>query len=499
MPTEHPRNLSSLRAAAFTTMLALALLLTNCTTTAAQGVCSWSDVGVSQAITPLRIDAMVAGDAGAGSALHAAGQFSVMGTSTAGVGRWDGTGWTMLGAPMVVEDLIIFDDGRGPALHALTPTPVPGSPPTQPPPSVQRWDGTAWSPISAPMTGFGSGGCLATYDDGTEPALYVYMRIFFGLPGAWVGGQVARWDGVNWTMLSGNPGRVLDMVAHDDGTGLTLYTVGMRLSRWNGASWDTLQTFHSASVTPDASGTSLAAYDFGLGPDLYVGTQAVTDIFTGLIPGGVSRWDGSVLTPLPPTPGPMDVRCMSVFDEGVGPQLHVNGTTAWDGFAWTTRSAGPGYEADTSVVMDDGAGPALFVGGAPMAGAQLAVSKWDCSSYISLGVAQLAAGGPVFLSNTNLTPGREYFNLFSTTPCPTGPGTGSGLYGICLTSASLQSLAVQLQTPLGAGPLHFVANQSHVLHAPLVGLPPLTVDAICLDVTGGVIGFNSPVVRVVIR
>jgi len=97
------------------------------------------------------------------------------------------------------------------------------------------------------------------------------------------------------------------------------------------------------------------------------------------------------------------------------------------------------------------------------------------------------------VTNENLLPGREYYNLLSFDLCPGGPGTGLGPFGLCIvTNANLTVLLDQLALPVGADPFHFVATSATQVFGPY-SLAPFVAEAICIDVTGGVLGPASPV------
>ena len=101
----------------------------------------------------------------------------------------------------------------------------------------------------------------------------------------------------------------------------------------------------------------------------------------------------------------------------------------------------------------------------------------------------------VYVNNANLTPGNEYYNIFSTTPCPGAVGSGPYL-GLC--AASLGDFLAQVSLPIGAAPFHIIAPSSHVNWGPYT-LPPVIVDAVCFDYTGGVLGPVSPVFRITVQ
>lgn len=123
---------------------------------------------------------------------------------------------------------------------------------------------------------------------------------------------------------------------------------------------------------------------------------------------------------------------------------------------------------------------------------------------LSLDVTQPGgAGAPILVQNGGMTPGREYFNVFSADACPSGPGTGpTSLFGLCIcTPANAQAIIDQLMLPVGAAPFHFTANQQTETWGPFggVGSPGLTVKAVSLEVINGAIGNASPVAALTIQ
>ncbi len=209
---------------------------------------------------------------------------------------------------------------------------------------------------------------------------------------------------------------------------------------------------------------------------------------------------------------------LTVFDDGTGPALYVggrlttaggvstNGIAKWDGASWSSLGSGiGGLGIQTNVraltVFDEGTGPALYAGGDfTVAGGVSAnfIAMWYCGSTISLTTTQASPGSSVFVNNTNLTPGNEYYNIFSLDLCPGAPGSGPFL-GLCATSAvNIQFMIEQVLAPAGTPLTHFVAPSSYVNWGPF-SLPPLTVDGVCFDFTGGVIGPVSQVARITIQ
>ncbi len=102
------------------------------------------------------------------------------------------------------------------------------------------------------------------------------------------------------------------------------------------------------------------------------------------------------------------------------------------------------------------------------------------------------SGTALYGTSSNLVAGHEYFNLFSGDWAPNGLGTGpwGGLY-----FSDLSFLIFQLQLPVGAVPVHFVAPGVTAVFGPHFEPIGLTFESICVDVTGGVVGPMSPAVR----
>ncbi|MEQ8845886.1 MAG: GC-type dockerin domain-anchored protein [Phycisphaerales bacterium] len=102
------------------------------------------------------------------------------------------------------------------------------------------------------------------------------------------------------------------------------------------------------------------------------------------------------------------VRAMAVFDDGAGPALYVGGDFSaaggapasniarWDGSAWSAVGGGTNGTVLTLTVFDDGSGPALYAGGwFTTAGRAAAngVARWDGSAWGALGEGVAAPTG----------------------------------------------------------------------------------------------------------
>src|SRR5688572_18146674 len=118
-----------------------------------------------------------------------------------------------------------------------------------------------WSPAGAISDAVFA---LATYDDGSGPALYAGGPAPFGVPSF----VLHKWNGSAWEYMTWpfSSVTVRAMVVHDDGTGPALYVGGSSfVARWDGKSWTALPAAGNVR--------SLASYDAGLGvgPELYAG------------------------------------------------------------------------------------------------------------------------------------------------------------------------------------------------------------------------------------
>ena len=216
-------------------------------------------------------------------------------------------------------------------------------------------------------------------------------------------------------------------------------------------------------------------------------------------------------------PGLFAVRVLTVFDDGTGPALYVGGNftqaggvsanyiARWDGAALSPLGTGMSSGVNELTVFDDGIGPALYAGGWFTAAGGVATSsiaRRNCGSTISVSQTQPGGpGSPVFLANTNLMPNHEYYNIFSFDQCPGGAGTGP-FGGLCVSSpANHQFVLTQLTWPLGSSLLplfHFIAPSNYVSWGALT-LPPITLEAITFDLTGGVLGPISQVATITIQ
>jgi trimeric autotransporter adhesin len=246
---------------------------------------------------------------------------------------------------------------------------------------------------------------LAVYDDGTGPALYAGGQ--FTTAGGQPASRVAKWDGTQWSGLGlGVNGVVYALAVYDAGDGPELYVGGdftsaggetaWRIARWNGTRWSTVGTGATAMVL------ALTVFDPGTGPALYAG--GLFQAIGGILGRGLGRWNGTQWSTVGGgvsgfTSG---VHALSVFDDGAGPALYVGGdfntvdifpanrVARWSGSQWSALGAGFNNIVRCFAEFDDqnGGGPALYAGGYfTMSGGQATtfIAKWDGSQWNPVG------------------------------------------------------------------------------------------------------------------
>ena len=316
-------------------------------------------------------------------------------------------GFAAPGMNDVVRALAVFDDGSGPALYAGGDFGIAGEVRAT---HIAKWDGTAWSALGSGTNDYVY--ALAVYDDGNGPALYVGGE--FTSAGGVPARRIAKWDGVSWSALGSGmeggpyPCRVYGLTVFDDGTGPRLYAGGSfteaggvpacGIAQWDGVGWSHV----GGSMTGRVNG--LTVHDDGSGPALYA---AGNFSHAGGVPAlDVAKWDGSNWSALGSGTGPWmaEAYALTALDDGEGPALYmggrfetagginVNHIARWDGSAWSALGTGLGGvflpEARSLTAYDDGSGPCLYVGGEfATAGGVNAhyVAKWDGSNWSALG------------------------------------------------------------------------------------------------------------------
>jgi hypothetical protein len=120
------------------------------------------------------IGALTVFDDGGGPALYAGGRFfSTGGPTLNNIAKWNGSSWTPLGSGTSgnfsdVSDLAVFDDGSGSALYAAGRFTVAGGVAAN---LIARWNGASWSALGSGLNDFVVH-ALTVFDDGSGPALF---------------------------------------------------------------------------------------------------------------------------------------------------------------------------------------------------------------------------------------------------------------------------------------------------------------------------------------
>ncbi|MFN0242843.1 MAG: hypothetical protein ACKVWV_08140 [Planctomycetota bacterium] len=349
------------------------------------------------------VRALASHDDGSGRALYVGGEFTgVRNLDLSRIGRLRGSQWSAVGTGFNAAVLALheYDDGLGGGARLFAGgsfTQADGTTAV----GIAAWDGTQWSSVGG---GLGVGAtvkCMATYDDGTGPALYVAG--VFATASDVPARNIARWNGVAWTSVGPGLGtaqsRVNALHVHDDGQGggPQLYAGGQLttsgsgggaaglLARWNGAQWSavgssTLECMNLVAVQCPEQINALATFDDGTGPALYIG-----GLFTNvgfLLARNVAKWNGVAWSPAnvlvcgncfdnyPLCEEP--VMAMHIVDDGTGmaPRLFAGGTFCPGGLLqrsgqiWDDSDGTDGF-VYAMAMHDDGTDgvPDLYIGG----------------------------------------------------------------------------------------------------------------------------------------
>lgn len=318
------------------------------------------------------IHALAVHDDGSGESLFAAGAFTIAGDAEAlRIARWDGRQWNAVGSGLsnVANVLAVFDDGLGggPAMYAGGSFTVAGEATVN---HVARWNGSLWSALQSGLDI--DGGCagsvevraLATFDDGSGPALYVGGR--FNRADKVAVASFAKWSGFGWEPV---------------GSGVWLGQLQFSGSPPVVVEPCDLGTVHALHVIGESDGDSL-----------YIGGNF--NSLGGLIPfvlqPYVTKWSGGILRTMPGLNGPVLALCpfgmpgaqapsavsagqfacgasgvasgMIQCDQLTGMVASNSGASPWI-MPWAP--AGPQFGSYVSSVcaFNDGTGLALYAGG----------------------------------------------------------------------------------------------------------------------------------------
>jgi len=257
---------------------------------------------------------------------------------------------------------------------------------------------------------------LAARDFGQGPVLLFGGE--FTVAGDRAAAQIASWDGASWSDLGGGLGgvypccpverRLYCSLEFDDGSGPALY-FGGQLFDYNGVGLGHLGRWDGASVTRPGDGfdlpvNALVLHDDGSGVALFAGGKFTSNGATSV--RRIAKWEAGAWRALAfgGTNG-LNGTALAGFDDGAGEALFIGGAfgvasgvaaaaiVKWDGVNFSALDAGltvPGAQGtvEALAVFDDGQGPALYAGGGfRFAGSVPAqnVARWDGSAWSALG------------------------------------------------------------------------------------------------------------------
>ena len=306
-----------------------------------------------------------------GARLFAAGEFTAAGSVQARrVAQWDGSAWASVGAGFSgdVHDLAPIDLGSGPALFATGRFQFSGSTSC---PRIARWTGTAWAPLGSGLGGVGWALCEYPTPAGNRLVVGGEFTTAGGVPAL----RVAMWNGASWAPLGTGIGsqfasqRVYALAMHDDGSGPALYAAGTfpgGVARFDGVQWTVVGG--GLVGTPQ----SLASFDDGQGNRyLLVGGNLDSGPTSAL-----KGWDGASWQDLGLGSYSGGVDRILVRQEAAGPAAYLAGSfeplagassTVRLVARWTPTGIGAypqlAERVQALAFFDGGQGEQLFAGG----------------------------------------------------------------------------------------------------------------------------------------
>ncbi len=395
------------------------------------------------------IHSITAWDDGKGSSLILAGAFTTgAGQRLYKLAKWDGQQASELGEGIRMADfgrsslvnaVASFNDGTGSAIYVAGYFATRGALSVT---NFARWNGSAWSSVGdlefvrdpfvvAPN-------CLAVFNDGTGPALYVAGAIdrIFDASGARFIDPIMSWNGTEWrtfrTLTRNGGGRknITHLLPVHSGPARGLYFGGdINLQNsgtgrfWDLGVWDG-QEFRSpgdfSTVFPannffdrtlDRGVESLGVMETPEGTEIYFGAKFRATDTIGLARMRNGRWDR-----LPALPNGSEFSkdifnafapnfgAMSGFDDGFGPQMYVaapihtpdgagmldqRSWSRWTGTQWELLGPIVGRQLSSDPVIrnihrltssllpyDVNGIPALLRGSTPLFNSGTGVSRW---------------------------------------------------------------------------------------------------------------------------
>ena len=220
----------------------------------------------------------------------AGGWFSQAGTVAANnVAKWNGTAWEPMGAGLTGIVYAVTTDAAG-RIYAGGAFTTSGSTAVS---NIARWTGTEWEPLGSGLNG--------TVDAlVTDAAGNVYAGGSFTQAGIVSTPNVAKWNGTTWSSLGSGTDGIVNALTFD--TAGNLYAGGQfsnaggvassRVAEWNGTAWVALP-----GLTPTtSSGSQVTSIVRGLTRDSMGRITAVGAFSTNAMPRAtqsVAQWNGN--------------------------------------------------------------------------------------------------------------------------------------------------------------------------------------------------------------
>lgn len=333
--------------------------------TACDSALGWSDEAFSGGLNGTVYDFEVFDD-GTGAALYVAGAFTMAGGLAAnGVAKWNGSQWSALGSgiPGGAGNLEVFDYGTGPTLYAMSNG------------KIYRWSGAQWVIVAGLPQAQTS--AMGTHDFGSGQRLYYYTQ--------W---DLLEWDGSTTRVVPGSPSQALCFASASDPFGDALFVGTYNgMHRWDGYGWNNITCF-------GGSITSIAVWEPG--PDSPFTIYACGSVSTcNSGQPSVASWSGFAWSALGGGVGGA-VNALGTFTGGSTRSLIVGGDftsvegvpginriARWQNGEWHSMGIGLNATPRAIIEFDDGAGPAIYVGGdftVVNGQPRGRIAKWGCLS-----------------------------------------------------------------------------------------------------------------------
>lgn len=300
------------------------------------------------------------------------------------VAKWDGDTWLVLGQGLDRVNLLELAVSAAGRVYVAGENQSPGGESCY----LAQWEGKTWTQIS--MSKLGSKldniGCGLAVDKSER--LYVSGRFQDH-----TAGFIARWDGVDWTMLTEQVDDFVSDMAADAKGGLYIggyfeSVDGIRaqhIAYWDGSVWRALGGGLNGRVK---------ALAFDPGGELYASRE-----FTqagGLPADSIAHWDGETWHTLsPPVAEPYPTPSTAMFETaienvaiGQQDQLYASGFSKegndlrwdfarWDGTEWMNLGSGNGFDISYDSLVTDEAGHLYGVTTTTSKEHMKAIIRWD--------------------------------------------------------------------------------------------------------------------------